>query len=321
MDKKQTLIKGSVRSSFVGIVLLFAILPLLASCSIKKAEVNEQTFGPEATQQELQAILAKALAGQPPLEDRRTGDAIHYEVNLRVNNSSVIKLADVITGVVGCQVIPVPQNNEGVEITTCEDYHNGPRSDETPESYTINFRETQISYDTDGELIEEVSRDYDATIVTNPTPPLDPLSLTAFNITNLFPSFMQKTTQQQKYIKFSFHNLQNRVYQSEPPAKIRDSENCRGLNPCQITVTEVSYEVVLWKSDTAFDKQIITLKLSNDIPSFGSPYETPISDMIPLLGTLLSQCIYQRLDDDNGGTYFINQCAVLRDFVTSHGEN
>jgi hypothetical protein len=66
--------------------------------------------------------------------------------------------------------------------------------------------------------------------------------------------------------RITYHNLKVIETTEPPPEAVRQQENCGDIPNCSIHVSQISYDLVVWKSDTQNDKYSVLKKISYDVP-------------------------------------------------------
>jgi hypothetical protein len=69
--------------------------------------------------------------------------------------------------------------------------------------------------------------------------------------------------------RISFHGLKVSKSVISPPQEVADSENCRGLSPCKIAVTDISYDVAVWQG-AEYELTRVSVRISPDVPYLAS---------------------------------------------------
>ncbi|MCB9084923.1 MAG: hypothetical protein H6624_11295 [Bdellovibrionaceae bacterium] len=187
-------------------VLIFLLVGCTEDPEVKKAEL-----GPQSTVEQVNKALDDAMENRSPMETK-VGDQVLYEINQRVETSTVIKLKDVI-----------------MDVKTRQE-------DDKFVIYLID--ETTTDYQ--GEEPDVVKKEVEWRIAKPELPELPPLSLSPFRVL---------TAQQEVLAKappVTFHNLSiTKGIRPAPPAVV-DTSDCRGLSPCHLNVTEVNFDLVEW---------------------------------------------------------------------------
>lgn len=112
---------------------------------------------------------------------------------------------------------------------------------------------------------------------------------------NSVPIFL---TNEQEPVRESYHDLSVTQEIQSPPLLVRERENCSGIPNCQLKVTKVQYDYVLWYPDQSFQKIQIVREFSTDAPVFGSEISFCFSTLVP----------------HENRTVFIRQCDRVVDF-------
>lgn len=257
---------------------IFAVILLiwLASCT-KDPEKKKAELGPKVTVSEVDNALKGAMGGRTPLETK-VGDQALYEVNQRIESGDVTVLQDLL--------LQVKEREENEHFIIY-------RLDQTSVSYEKKEPDTVRT-----ELEWKIAKVHLPELP--PTRPLD-TSTHPLRLDRIFhPSvFSEQYSPLEKEIPVTFHNLQViKTTRAVPPGVAADSQ-CRHLNPCQLNVTEVNFDLVEWPSPDNWKT---------------SQYRYIYSPDTPFPAHLILLCVKQ-LVDAGQRDYFVSQCQMLRDFL------
>ncbi|MCJ8278004.1 MAG: hypothetical protein MJK18_14275 [Bdellovibrionales bacterium] len=90
----------------------------------------------------------------------------------------------------------------------------------------------------------------------------------------------------------SFHNLKTQQVVLVPPSIVKDSSDCRGLDPCEIPSDLISYDVVFHLEDGTQQKHSIEWFISTKVPFFAGILKQCATTLVPVedLRVLVKQC-------------------------------
>lgn len=108
--------------------------------------------------------------------------------------------------------------------------------------------------------------------------------------------------------KVTFHKLRESTGVLQPPAKVRLKADCGGLNPCEIPVRYISFDMAQWTSDTQYQKISLDFAFSIQTPflPFGEDFEQ-------LNGLMVMDCRATYIPIETRNVY-IRECKSLEDF-------
>lgn len=108
--------------------------------------------------------------------------------------------------------------------------------------------------------------------------------------------------------KVTFHKLRESTGTMPPPPRVRLKADCGGLNPCEMPVRYISFDMVQWTSDTEYQKLSLDFAFSLSTPflPFGEDFEQ-------LNGLMVLDCRATYIPIENRNVY-IRECKSLDDF-------
>ena len=91
----------------------------------------------------------------------------------------------------------------------------------------------------------------------------------------------------------SFHNLAKREVILVPPELVLESEDCRGLSPCEIKADLITYDIVFHLSDGSRQKHQLEWYISPTVPFFAGILKQCATTLVPIedLRVLVKQCL------------------------------
>ncbi len=90
----------------------------------------------------------------------------------------------------------------------------------------------------------------------------------------------------------TFHNLTVQASSAQPPKSVQSQPNCGGVTNCSISITKVSFDMLVWNDPKAPDKIHREFSLSPDVPFFSNVMSQCDSLLVPVgvLKTLVTLC-------------------------------
>ena len=90
----------------------------------------------------------------------------------------------------------------------------------------------------------------------------------------------------------SFHNLSVQSVVLNPPERVVNSPDCRGLSPCEIKADRISYDIVFHFSDDSTRSHQIEWLISSEVPFFASILKQCATTLVPVkdVRVLVKQC-------------------------------
>ena len=90
----------------------------------------------------------------------------------------------------------------------------------------------------------------------------------------------------------AFHNLQSVPVTLQPPEKVKNSPDCRGLKDCQIQATLIAYNVVFQLTDGSTQTHNVEWYVTNQVPFFAGLFKQCATSLVPIenVSVLVKQC-------------------------------
>ncbi|RME15272.1 MAG: hypothetical protein D6797_06930 [Bdellovibrio sp.] len=250
-------------------------------------EEKDAPLGKQATVYEVVSAIKEAL-GDNNILKAKTGAAVLYESNIRVNTSGV-KLRQTLLQ----KLIAKKSDKNG--------------------NIRLVLEEIFTDY-----LVKEPSPVKRERVIDIKAPHSSSIfSIASLNnkiLNNVIPLFLPKALQLQdnppeKEPRQTFHDLKVQHLQLRPPRRVRESPHCANIPNCQLDVTQVSYTIAFWKENQLTFRVKKTSLYSPQIPYIATP-----SKDFPLLSLpVLSDC-YKYVYHEEDKKYLVSECIVLRDF-------
>ncbi|MCC7403119.1 MAG: hypothetical protein IT288_01870 [Bdellovibrionales bacterium] len=218
LEEAQENIRALKLIHFFLTLLLPVGLFLLLGCT-EDPEVKKADLGPEVSVDQVNKVMDEALASRSPTETR-VGDKVLYEINQRVETSSIIRLKEVL--------LDVKSRSEDNEF--------------------IVYLLDEATTDYQGDTPDTVQKEVEWRIAKTNLPELPPASLYRATLWQPLQSVVRPPSLFAKDTPVTFHNLSiTKGVRPAPPA-VAESADCRGLSPCQLNVAEVNFDLVEWPS-------------------------------------------------------------------------
>lgn len=109
-------------------------------------------------------------------------------------------------------------------------------------------------------------------------------------------------------IRVSFHRLRTADAVMPPPARVKSRSDCGGLNPCEIPVRQIRFDMVIWFANG--DKQRITFDFAFSDRALYLPFG---DDFNRFTGLLVVDCRSTYVPV-NGQNIYVRDCQSLDDF-------
>ncbi len=259
--------RGYAMIQMISALILIGLILWLTSCT-KDPEAKKAELGPVASVEQVNKALTNAMEGRFPLETR-VGDQALYEINQRIETNDVVKLKDILTEV---------------------------KAREESEHFIL-YRLDEISLTYDGDQTSTLRKEIEWRIAKIQLPEMPSAGISPAPHFHRLLSL--ETSNADKAPPVTFHNLKIVSDIRPVPSAVAADSQCRNLNPCQLKVTEVSFDFVEWPTP-------------NDWRT--TQYRYIYSSDTPYPAHLILLCVKQ-LVDTASRDYFVSQCQVLKDFL------
>lgn len=259
--------RGYAMIQVISALIMIGLVFWLTSCT-KDPEAKKAELGPAATVEQVNKALKTAMEERSPLETR-VGDQALYEINQRVETNDVVKLKDILTEV---------------------------KAREESEHFIL-YRLDEISLTYDGDQTSTLRKEIEWRIAKIQLPEMPSAGITSALHSHRLWSL--ETSSADKSPPVTFHNLKIISDIRPVPSAVAADTQCRNLNPCQLKVTEVSFDFVEWPEPNNWKT---------------TQYRYIYSSDTPYPAHLILLCVKQ-LVDTASRDYFVSQCQVLKDFL------
>ncbi len=108
--------------------------------------------------------------------------------------------------------------------------------------------------------------------------------------------------------RITYHRLRKSAAVLPPPALVRAKPDCGGLNPCELPVRYVQFDLVQWKNDKDFTKVAVDFTFSAATPFL--PFGSGLDEWS---GLLISNC-QSTYVPISGRSVYVRDCQILEDF-------
>jgi hypothetical protein len=150
--------------------------------------------------------------------------------------------------------------------------------DETDGCISGDFIEITVRTDETGEEVRnEVKKQYSIEKVSGGCDSKSNYEYLADSVGRVLTPFAANVTTRQfmealNYVRESFHNFSFSTFKQAPPPLVQDQTDppCAGLPNCEIEVTKISYDYILWTDNGGYRRVHYDRKISKDVPLLGS---------------------------------------------------
>lgn len=238
--------------SLLSLALIVAVV-FLTSCL--EIEEDPLPFGNEESLQDIGTTLNDAF-GQVSVEDIKLGEFVHIETTQQPFNSSKFVSKDT-----GKTISRRVENEDSIELTLVVE---------------------EFEYDIDGNEINHAIFESDHTIAKTSASSLSSNSLEKLKMAKVSSNHKKVRTLSNDvgvcalfdHPQISYHKLKVEHSLKEVPKAALDSRFCEGKNPCTVSVTDVSFDQVVWENEEhtgEADKYHCQFSLSEEVPFLANP--------------------------------------------------
>ncbi|MGE0763977.1 MAG: hypothetical protein AB7N80_11915 [Bdellovibrionales bacterium] len=264
-------------------------LALVASC-IKAPELKQGDLGPQASDEDLERVISKALYGIDPWKTS-VGQQVVYDFNARIENEEQVRPIVRLTQTLLARV----ESADKKKLTLTIQSHEKDASTGQVEKSEAN---------TDYELGDGAT----AMTLRNSDRPFDTMNLRRLisdgGLTQVMKFFAlnelggPRTAAERPIKKVTYHNLFEDSGIMAPPSAVQAKPNCGGVANCQMRYFQIDYDEASWYSDTEFDVRKWHFIISRDAPFMGYIFERCLASMVT----------------GADRRYYVRQCQFTRDF-------
>lgn len=228
-------------------------LLLLLSCSwliaCSEQSSKNQNMGPAYNVDQIDEALQKASGNEDPYSIYE-GEFVYTEVTQALKNLQTSLLEQ--NAITVTQRIETESEIKLTLVREIKDYRS------KPEKHWMDEKEFIVrkALKTLNKIFDYSNPDLNAPLSTpdNSSISLSPRSLISLKFN------------EEDSTRVTYHNLKVIESSEAPPEAVRQQENCGEIPNCTIHVSQVSYDLVVWKSDTQNDKYSVVKKISYDVP-------------------------------------------------------
>lgn len=275
-------------------LILALSLPVVLSLVVGCTKIEEEVvdYGPEVDADKIDLALAKAVDGAST-EFTAVGQKLNYLITRRLENEETTQLL----GSVNVEVMA--------------------RDDAGPDyKFTLKISESE-RLNSNGEFEIKVSEQplYVEKTAGN-TPPLPPSPTASRLVSPRNAKSLEALTgamvsaTERRVTRVSYHKLREFTESTAPSKVVSERPGCGGLNPCEIKMRYIQFDLVQWYNDGG------SQKVSFD---FGFALETPYlpfgesGSFTRLNGLLVLDCRSTYVPIE-GRTVYVRDCQNLEDF-------
>ncbi len=253
------------------------ILLLFLGC--QKAKETKEDLGPEVDPSSIDLALSKAI-GTPDLNNLAVGQFLEYLVTQRIENEETANAA------AGSRVDVIKREESDSEV-----------------KFTLRIVRAQRAEGNEWERIvtEEPVSIKKPSLLGMIEPAITSRTLSAQNLA--VSSFASRPVK-----RVSFHNLRESTGTLQAPARVRMRADCGGLNPCELQVRYIRFDLVQWYNDSEYQKVALDFAFSTQPPylPFGTDFEQ-------LSGLMVVDCRATYIPIEKR-TVYVRECKTLEDF-------
>lgn len=286
MSKEPTMNRTWMILHAVVAIGLPLFLALVASC-IKAPEMKQPELGTQATNEEVERVISKALYGIDPWKTA-VGQQIVYDFNARIENQE--------------QVRPIARLTQTIL----------KRDDSDPKKLELTIQSHELDANTGKVEKSEQKTNYEggaqSMTMRNMSRPFETLNLDQWANNRWMTEVMKffaltemrgpSTKADREIKKVTYHNLYDESGTMDPPASVQSKPNCGGVPNCKMRYMLIDYDEATWYSDTEYEVQKWHFVISRDAP---------------FLGYITERCL-AALVAGADRRYFVRQCQFAKDF-------
>jgi hypothetical protein len=275
---------------FVLVALLPLILVFLAGCKVAKETTED--LGPAFTDEQVDEALNKAIEGYT-FRYIHVGQFVHYDMNRRLEN----------------QETTINLGNLDVRIKAIKDQEPG----DDPNSITFIVKAEQNDRNASGGFDTKITEE-PLTLIYSPSLS-DALKVSALDAMRSTASAARVTTASLRSQAgamasqpVTYHHLKTFTTEMDVPEKVRETADCGGIPNCKLRVNFIQVQMVVWKSESSYQKYALDLAFSPDMPYI------PFGDGMDQLNGLMVQNCQSTYVPIEKRTVYVRDCLILDDF-------
>ncbi len=284
------------------VVLGIPLFLILVSSCIKAPELKQGDLGVEASEDDLERVISKALYGIDPWKTA-VGQQVVYDFNARIENQEQVRPLLRLTQTIRSRKDEC--NGQPAQDSRCE----GQRK------LTLIIENHELDANT-GEVDRSESPPVEYTIGKAPGPLMLRNFTRPFEIQNLDKWAEQgRLTQVVKFFslsefrspeiladrpvqKVTYHNLREESGFMTPPAAVMEKPACAGVPDCRLRYMLIAYDEATWFSSSDYELRKWHFVISRDAP---------------FLGYIVERCLASMVQGE-GRRHYVRQCQFTRDF-------
>lgn len=258
------------------------ILIFLAGCKVAKE--TKEDLGPEYSNEQVDEALSKAITGYT-FRYIHVGQFVHYEMSRRLEN----------------QETTTNLGNLNVDVKAIKDVEPG----DDPNVVTYIVRADSNT--------RNMSGGFDQVIVEEPLRLIYDPSLSSALESRGAQSYSAQSLKKQvsgtaEELPVTYHHLRTFSDTIDVPAAVRATPDCGGIPDCKLHVNFIQVQMVIWKSESSYQKVMLDLGFSPDMPflPYGKGFEG-------LTGLTVQDCRSTYVPIEKR-TVYVRDCMNLTDF-------
>lgn len=252
-----------MKKTFSTLLLMSALLTLTSSCEKEK---KESGLGPQAQASDINAAQNKSIGKLNPYTVQK-GQLIH-----KIETQEIITPQGPIKSVA---------KETTTEVTDVEDF---------TDAKLLTTLKKVLDYTDKDKFVYEVKN------VFALAPEQKSLSTEIAQKTaqtfEVHPYATHRKVTESEIEGVSFHNLRESEVVMVPPELVKESEDCRGLSPCEIKSDLITYDIVFHLSDGSTQKHQLEWFISANVPFFAGILKQCATTLVPIENArvLVKQC-------------------------------
>ncbi len=254
-----------------------AVIALVVGC-LREPEVGPPELGPQASEEEVERVISKALYGIDPWKSF-LGQQVIYDFNARVEASD--------------QVQPLLRLTQ--TIMRREQLNDPPRLKIITENHEVDLRTGEFLDRSESEPVEYPGSSAQALNIMSNSWTINGLQ----SMSGLKPAAESRPVK-----KVSYHNLRESSGEMAPPSLVIAKPNCGDVPGCKLRYYKVEYDEARWYSDTDFSVQRWLFTISRDAPFIAYIIERCLGSIVAYDGrrVYIRQCQFARDFSYSGAT-------------------
>lgn len=238
-----------------SLILILSLLFCVSGC-LKKEDPGPLDLGPQASEEDLERVISKALYGIDPWKGL-LGQQVIYDFNLRVEAQEEVR--------------PLLRLTQTVM-----------KREEAPHLLKLTVQNHALDLNTGKVEKDEVTTEYATEVQMTAHLPWAKGTL--------------KTMAERPVKRVTYHNLQTEEGSMDPPPLVKAKANCGEVPQCRLRFYKINYDEARWFSDSEYEVQRWMFLISRDAPFLTYILERCLAGIVTLDGRRIyvRQCQFGR---------------------------